>query len=110
MPTFEHHGHHTLWFVSDAANELALGPAGKDKPDVIVFTLGLVPAETGALYARVCTDRRAFLIATSATSDRLVLRISHSFEEPTIVAHPQTLSRMALNPQSMVPAEPGAAG
>jgi DNA-binding NarL/FixJ family response regulator len=110
VPNFEHHGHHTLWFVSDAANELALGPAGKEKPDVVVFALGLVPAETGALYARVAPDKRAFLIATSATSERLVLRITHSFDEPTVVAHPQTLSRMAQNPQSMVPAEPGATG
>jgi DNA-binding response OmpR family regulator len=110
VPTFEHHGRHTLWFVSDAANELALGPVGKEKPDVIVFALGLVPAETGTLYARIAADKQAFLIATSATSERLVLRISHSFEEPTIVAHPQTLSRMAQNPQSMAPADPGAAG
>jgi len=110
VPTFEHHGHHTLWFVSDAANELALGPAGKEKPDVIVFALGLVPTETGALYARICTDKRAFLIATSATSERLVLRITHSFDQPTIVAHPQTLSRMAQNPQSMAPTEPGTPG
>jgi DNA-binding response OmpR family regulator len=110
VPTFEHHGRHTLWFVSDAANELALGPVGKEKPDVIVFALGLVPAETGTLYARVAADKQAFLIATSATSERLVLRIAHSFEEPTIVAHPQTLSRMAQNPQSMAPAEPGALG
>jgi DNA-binding response OmpR family regulator len=110
VPTFEHHGRHTLWFVSDAANELALGPVGKEKPDVIVFALGLVPAETGTLYARVAADKQAFLIATSAISERLVLRIAHSFEEPTIVAHPQTLSRMAQNPQSMAPAEPGALG
>jgi DNA-binding response OmpR family regulator len=110
VPTFEHHGRHTLWFVSDAANELALGPVGKEKPDVIVFTLGLVPAETGTLYARIGADKQAFLIATSATSERLVLRITHSFEEPKIVAHPQTLSRMAQNPQSMAPIEPGAAG
>ena len=110
VPTFEHHGRHTLWFVSDAANELALGPAGKGKPDVIVFALGLVPTETGTLYARIGADKQAFLIATSATSERLVLRITHSFEEPTVVAHPQTLSRMAQNPQSMAPAEPGAAG
>jgi DNA-binding response OmpR family regulator len=110
VPTFEHHGRHTLWFVSDAANELALGPAGKEKPDVIVFALGLIPAETGTLYARIGADKQAFLIATSATSERLVLRIAHSFEQPTIVAHPQTLSRMAQNPQSMAPAGPGAAG
>ena len=110
VPTFEHHGRHTLWFVSDAANELALGPAGKEKPDVIVFALGLVPTETGTLYARIGADKQAFLIATSATSERLVLRITHSFEEPRVVAHPQTLSRMAQNPQSMAPTEPGAAG
>jgi DNA-binding response OmpR family regulator len=110
VPTFEHHGRHTLWFVSEAANELALGPAGKQKPDVIVFALGLVPAETGTLYARIAADKQAFLIATSATSERLVLRIAHSFEEPTIVAHPLTLSRMGQNPQSMAPAGPGAAG
>jgi CheY-like chemotaxis protein len=110
VPTFEHHGRHTLWFVSDAVNELALGPVGKEKPDVIVFALGLVRAETGTLYARIGADKRAFLIATSATSERLVLRISHSFEEPSVLAHPQTLSRMATNPQSMAPVDPAAAG
>jgi hypothetical protein len=92
-----------LWFVSNASNELALGPVGEQKPDVIVFTLGLLAAETGALYARIAPDKRAFLIATSATSERLVLRITHSFDEPRILAHPETLSRMATNPQSLAP-------
>jgi CheY-like chemotaxis protein len=110
VPTFEHQGRHTLWFVSDAVNELALGPVGKGKPDVIVFALGLVAVETGTLYARVGADKQAFLIATSATSERLVLRITHSFEQPTVMAHPQTLTRMATNPQSMAPAGPGATG
>jgi len=100
VPTFEHHGRKSLWFVSNAVNELALGPAGETKPDVIVFTLGLVPGETGALYARVAADKQAFLIATSATTERLVLRITHSFEQPQVLAHPETLSRMASNPQS----------
>jgi CheY-like chemotaxis protein len=103
VPTFEHHGRKSLWFVSNAVNELALGPAGKGKPDVIVFCLGLLAAETGALYARIAPDKQAFLIATSATTERLVLRIAHSFEQPDVLAHPETLSRMATNPQSMAP-------
>jgi len=94
VPTFEHHGRHTLWFVSDATNELLLGPVGEKKPDVVVFTLGLVPVETGAMYARIAADKQAFLIATSAASERLALRISHSFEEPAILAHPTTLARI----------------
>jgi len=112
VPTFEHHGRKSLWFVSNAVNELALGPVGDKKPDVIVFALGLVASETGALYARIASDKQAFLIATSATTERLVLRITHSFEEPKILAHPETLSRMATNPQSRAPgsAEPGITG
>ena len=112
MPTFEHHGRKSLWFVSNAVNELALGPVGDEKPDVIVFALGLVATETGALYARIAPDKQAFLIATSATTERLVLRITHSFEEPRILAHPETLSRMATNPQSLAPdsADPGITG
>lgn len=102
VPTFEHHGRRSLWFVSNAVNELGLGPIG-DKPDVIVFALGLVATETGALYARIAADKQAFLIATSATTERLVLRITHSFEEPQVLAHPETLSRMATNPQSLAP-------
>lgn len=104
VPTFEHHGRNTLWFVSNAVTELALGPAGQKKPDVVVFALGLIAAETGALYARIAADKQAFLIATSATSERLVLRISHSFEAPQLLAHAETLSRMATNPQSLAPA------
>jgi len=103
VPSFEHHGRHTLWFVSDAASELALGPLGGKKPEVVVFSLGLLASETGALYARMAPDKQAFLIATSATSERLVLRITHSFENPIVLAHPQTLSRMATNPQSLAP-------
>ena len=103
VPSFEHNGRHNIWFVSDAEGELALGPIGEKKPEVIVFALGLIAAETGALYARIATDKQAFLIATSATSERLVLRIAHSFEQPTIMAHPQTLIRMASNPQSVAP-------
>ena len=107
VPTFEHHGRKTLWFVSNAVNELALGPAGDGKPDVIVFALGLVANESGALYARVAADKQAFLIATSATTERLVLRITHSFEQPQVLAHPETLSRMATNPQSLAPGSAG---
>jgi DNA-binding response OmpR family regulator len=92
VPTFEHHGRHSLWFVSEAARELALGPIADKKPDVVVFSLGLVPTETGAMYARIATDKQAFLIATSAASERLVLRIMSSFDEPTVLAHPKTLS------------------
>ncbi len=103
VPSFEHHGRHSLWIISDAASELALGPAGKAKPEVIVFSLGLIATETGALYARIAADKQAFLIATSATSERLVLRIAHSFEQPTLAAHPETLARMATNPQSLAP-------
>jgi DNA-binding NarL/FixJ family response regulator len=112
VPTFEHHGRKSLWFVSNAVSELELGPVGQAKPDVIVFTLGLVPTETGALYARIAPDKHAFLIATSATSERLVLRITHSFDEPRVLAHPETLTRMASNPQSQAPgsAERGVGG
>ena len=112
MPSFEHHGRKSLWFVSNAVNELALGPIGEQKPDVIVFTLGLVASESGALYARIAADKQAFLIATSATTERLVLRITHSFEDPRVLAHPETLSRMTTNPQSLAPdsAEPGITG
>ncbi|HET7540178.1 MAG TPA: response regulator [Polyangiaceae bacterium] len=109
VPIFEHHGRKSLWFVSNPSSELALGPVGDKKPDVIVFTLGLVAAETGALYARIASDKTAFLIATSATTERLVLRITHSFEEPEVLAHPETRARMVINPQSFAPgsAEPG---
>ena len=112
VPTFEHHGRSSLWFVSNAVDELALGPAGEAKPDVIVFALGLVATETGALYARVAPDKQAFLIATSATTERLVLRITHSFDQPRVLAHPETLARMATNPQSLAHdgAEPGITG
>jgi DNA-binding response OmpR family regulator len=92
VPTFEHHGRHSLWFVSEATRELALGPVGEAKPDVVVFSLGLVPSETGAVYARIAADKQAFLIATSAPTERLVLRITGSFEEPLVLAHPKTLS------------------
>jgi hypothetical protein len=92
VPTFEHHGRHSLWFVSEAERELSLGPVAEKRPDVVVFSLGLVPSESGALYARVGTDKQAFLIATSAASERLMLRVAGSFEEPTILAHPKTLS------------------
>ena len=84
VPTFEHHGRKTLWFVSTPRASSPLGPAGDEKPDVIVFALGLVATETGALYARMAADKQAFLIATSATSERLMLRITHSFESPGV--------------------------
>ena len=89
VPTFEHHGRKAVWFVSNVAGDLARGPAGAEKPDVIVFCLGLVANETGALYARVAPDKTAFLIATSAASERLVSRISHSFAEARILATPE---------------------
>jgi DNA-binding response OmpR family regulator len=110
VPTFEHHGRHTLWFVTDVGEELTLGPPGDTKPDVVVFTLGLVPAETGAMYARIAPDKQAFLIATSAPTERLVLRIAHSFEEPVTLAHPKTLGRIAPGTQRTLPpsAERGA--
>ena len=110
VPTFEHHGRHTLWFVSEVADELSLGPPGQKKPNVVVFALGLVPVETGAMYARIAADKQAFLIATSAASERLVLRITHSFEEPLVLAHPQTFDRIAPASQRGVPpsAEHGA--
>ncbi|MEO8903935.1 MAG: response regulator [Polyangiaceae bacterium] len=98
VPTFEHHGRSSLWFVSDAETELALGPVAEKKPDVVVFALGLVAAETGAMYARIAADKQAFLVATSAPSERLVLRITHSFENPTVLAHPTTLGRIAAGP------------
>lgn len=81
VPTFEHHAAKSLWF----AGEPALGPAGGERPDVTVFALGLIPAETGAVYARIAADKRAFLIATSVLSERLTLRITHSFEQPRVL-------------------------
>ncbi len=99
VPTFEHHGRHSLWFVSSAEAELALGPVGGEKPDVLVFALGLIPAETGAMYARIAGDKQAFLIATGAPTERLVLRIAHSFEEPRILAHATTLGRIGATTQ-----------
>lgn len=104
VPSFEHHGRQTIWFVSDAESELALGPAGEKKPDVVVFTLGLIASETGAMYARIAADKQAFLIATSAPSERLALRVVHSFEAPIILAHPQTLGRIGPGTQPSVPA------
>ncbi len=103
VPTFEHHGRHSLWFVTEAAEELALGPAGGAKPDVVVFTLGLLPAETGAMYARLSQDKQAFIIATSAPTERLVLRIAGSFEQPTILAHPKTLALVGTFTQRAAP-------
>jgi hypothetical protein len=103
VPNFEHHGRHTLWFVSDAAHELSLGPLDGKKPEVIVFSLGLIAGESGALYARIAADKQAFLIATSATSERLMLRIAHSFDQPKILAHPQTLLRLATTPLRVAP-------
>jgi DNA-binding response OmpR family regulator len=100
VPAFEHHGKKTLWFVSDAATELASGPPGGQKPDVIVFALGLVATETGGMYSRLGSDKTAFLVATSAMSERLALRIAHSFEGPNIIGHPRTL---ALIGQSVLP-------
>jgi DNA-binding response OmpR family regulator len=91
VPAFEHHGRHTLWFVSDVSTELPLGPPDGRKADVIVLALGLVPSETGAVYARLAGDKQAFLIAASVMSERLTLRIAQTFEQPDIVAHPSTL-------------------
>ena len=107
VPAFEHHGRHTLWFVSSAEAELALGPIGGQKPDVMVFVLGLVPSESGAMYARLSAQKQAFLIATSAASERLVLRIGHSFEEPTVLAHPVTLGRISAGAQRSAPPSAG---
>jgi DNA-binding NarL/FixJ family response regulator len=105
VPTFDHHGRRTLWFVSDAEAELSLGPVDAAKPDVVVFTLGLVPAETGAMYARLASDKQAFLISTSAASERLALRIAHSFDGSRVLAHPTTLARIGLNSQRPEPAD-----
>ena len=105
VPTFEHHGRRTLWFVTDAEAELTLGPSGAGKPDVVVFTLGLVPAETGAMYARLANDKQAFLISTSAASERLALRIAHSFDGAQVLAHPATLSRIGLSSQRPEPTD-----
>jgi DNA-binding response OmpR family regulator len=104
VPTFEHHGRHSLWFVSEATRELALGPVGEKKPDVVVFALGLVPAETGAMYARIAGDKQAFLVATSAPTERLVLRIANSFEDSTILAHPKTLDLIGRGAPRATPA------
>jgi CheY-like chemotaxis protein len=98
VPAFEHHGRKTLWFVSNAATELARGPVTAEKPDVIVFSLGLVPGETGALYARLADDKTAFLIATSALSERLAQRIRHSFPEARVFAYPETEARTVVQP------------
>ncbi len=88
VPTFEHHDRHSLWFVPNAVAHSAALAVFDNPPDVTVFTLGLVAAETGALYARISASKRAFLIATSASTERLVLRISHSFDKPTILTRP----------------------
>jgi hypothetical protein len=68
-----------------------------------VFALGLVAAETGAMYARIAADKQAFLVATSAPSERLVLRVTHSFEDPIVLAHPKTLGRIASGTSSAPP-------
>ncbi len=94
VPTFDHHGRHKLWFVADASSELAHGPPGGASADVTVLSIGLVPSEHGALYARLGSDKRAFLIATSTLSERLALRVAHSFDEPQILAHPKTLAQL----------------
>lgn len=103
VPAFEHHGKKTLWFVSSAVSELARAPVTTEKPDVVVFSLGLVPQETGAVYARVATDKSAFLVSTSALSERLALRIGHSFAGARIVAHPETTALLAFNPRVEAP-------
>jgi len=100
VETFEHRGRNALWFVSDVVSELALGPPGGVRPDVTIFTLGLVPSEIGATYARIGMDEPggrlgpAFLVATSTLTERLALRITRSFERPTVLAHPSTLARI----------------
>ena len=104
VPSFEHQGKHSLWFVESAQAELELAPLSGQKPDVVVFTLGLVPVETGASYARLSSDGRAFLITTSVASERLALRIAHSFDEARVLAHPATLARIGLNSQRPEPA------
>ncbi len=104
VPSFDHHGRQTLWFVSDAESEFSLGPVADKKPDVVVFTLGLVPAETGAMYARLASDKQAFLISTSAASERLALRIAHSFDGARVLAHPATLARIGLSSSRPEPA------
>jgi len=109
VPTFEHHGRRSLWFVSDAETELALGPIGEKKPDVVVFALGLVASETGAMYARIATDKQAFLVATSAPTERLVLRVAHSFEDPIVLAHPKTLGRITSGTPNPAPPNAGQA-
>src|SRR6202000_1182306 len=92
--TFDHHGRHKLWFVADASSELAHGPPGGASADVTVLSIGLVPSEHGALYARLGSDKRAFLIAKSTLRERLPLRVTHSFDEPQILAHPKTLAQL----------------
>jgi DNA-binding NarL/FixJ family response regulator len=80
VPAFEHEGRRSVWFVSESERP----PAGVT-PDVLVFTLGLTPSETGAVYARLTRDRRVLLTSTSAASERLVLRIARSFEGATVL-------------------------
>jgi DNA-binding NarL/FixJ family response regulator len=96
VPSFEHRGKHRLWFVGDAAAELAEGLPTDASPDVIVFTLGLTPNEFGAIYSRVGGDKRAFLIATSALGERLVARIASNFEAPEILAVSRTRQQLGL--------------
>jgi len=103
VPAFEHHGRKTLWFVSNPVTELARGPVTAEKPEVLVFSLGLVPSETGALYARMADDKTAFLIATSALSERLALRIRHSFTDARVLAYPETEALLSFNPRSEAP-------
>ncbi|HEY4158592.1 MAG TPA: response regulator [Polyangiaceae bacterium] len=109
VPSFDHHGRHTLWFIIDPVAELRLGPPNGAKPDVTVFSLGLVAGETGAIYARLGRDKQAFLIASSALSERLALRIARSFDGPRVLAHPATVARIGSvgEESSASPAERG---
>ena len=103
VPAFDHHGRKTLWFVSNPVTELARGPVAAEKADVLVFSLGLVQSETGALYARMASDKTAFLIATSALSERLAQRIGHSFADARVLAYPETEKLLSFNPRSEAP-------
>ena len=83
-----------LWMVNDPVTELPQGSPAGPAPDVVIFALGLVAKETGAIYARAATDGPSFLLSTSALTSRLALRVAATFEKPTLVAHPETLARI----------------
>lgn len=93
-PALDHEHRRVLWVIGDPLSELPMGAPDGATPDVVVFSLGLVANEVGATYARQGADAPAFLVTTSALTDRLALRIARTFHQPIILAHPKTLARI----------------